>query len=113
MQSNASSKASWNMWVHMPILRLAFSSYRTILIEPALSAKIESNFVPTAKGKAAIVESSNFNRPRETTIIGRKSILVQKNVRACCCRENAYDSTYSHCWPRMAYFVCLVPWETN
>jgi hypothetical protein len=51
------SEASWNMWIHMPILRHAFSAHPTIRVEPALSAKIASPFVPTANGKAAVVES--------------------------------------------------------
>ncbi|EWZ78405.1 hypothetical protein FOWG_17334 [Fusarium oxysporum f. sp. lycopersici MN25] len=45
----------------MPILRHAFSSYRIIRIEPALSAKIGSNFVPTAKVKVAIVQSETID----------------------------------------------------
>ncbi|EXL64302.1 hypothetical protein FOPG_19431 [Fusarium oxysporum f. sp. conglutinans race 2 54008] len=82
------SEASWNMWVHMPILRHVFSSHRTIRVEPTLSAKIASNFVPTAKGKAAIVESKmidftlllwlNRGSPRTTS---HDTVVPEKDVR--------------------------------
>lgn len=70
------SEASWNMHVHIQVLKLAFSGHRTVRVEPALSAKIATPFVPTANGKAAVVESKmvdftlllwlNRGRPQST-----------------------------------------------
>ncbi|KAG8673855.1 hypothetical protein FPOAC1_007174 [Fusarium poae] len=51
------SKASWNMHVHMPVLRHAFSIHPNIRVEPAVSAKIAPSFVPTVGGRAAVIES--------------------------------------------------------
>ncbi|RTE73158.1 hypothetical protein BHE90_012427 [Fusarium euwallaceae] len=51
------SEASWNMWVHMPVLRHALAGYPAIRVEPSISAKIAPCFVPTTKGKATVVES--------------------------------------------------------
>ncbi|KAH7235302.1 hypothetical protein BKA59DRAFT_532484 [Fusarium tricinctum] len=51
------SEASWNMHVHMPLLKYALSGHSTVRIEPGMSAKIAAPFLPTANGKATVVES--------------------------------------------------------
>ncbi|GKU09698.1 unnamed protein product [Fusarium langsethiae] len=51
------SEASWNMHVHMPLLKHALSGHLTVRVEPGMSAKIAAPFLPTANGKATVVES--------------------------------------------------------
>ncbi|SCO54646.1 uncharacterized protein FFNC_15607 [Fusarium fujikuroi] len=51
------SEASWNMHVHMPLLKHALSGHSTVRVEPGMSAKIAAPFLPTANGKATVVES--------------------------------------------------------
>ncbi|KAJ4248147.1 hypothetical protein NW762_012917 [Fusarium torreyae] len=51
------SEASWNMWVHMPVLRHAFSGHSTVRVEPSTSARIAPSFLPTTNGKATVIES--------------------------------------------------------
>ncbi|RSL83490.1 hypothetical protein BHE90_017486 [Fusarium euwallaceae] len=53
------SEASWNMWVHMPLLKYALSGHPTIRVEPSMSAKIATPFVPTTGGRGggSVIES--------------------------------------------------------
>lgn len=64
------------MHVHIRVLKHALSGHKTVQVEPSLSAKIATSFVPTSNGKAAVVESKmvdftlllwlNRGRPQST-----------------------------------------------
>ncbi|KAJ0137812.1 Lactose permease [Fusarium oxysporum f. sp. albedinis] len=76
------------MWVHMPVLRHAFSSYRPVRIDPALSTEIASNFIPITKGKAAIAENDMIDftlllwlNSASPCTASHDTILPEKDVR--------------------------------
>ncbi|KAF4974392.1 hypothetical protein FZEAL_8699 [Fusarium zealandicum] len=51
------STSSWNMHVHMPIMKHALEDHGTIRVEPSTSAKIAAPFVPATSGRGTIVKS--------------------------------------------------------